>query len=166
MSPQLLRSWPVVDYPSQESQLPKNHAHDDACLRSRTQTHPSWHSHRYPRAHVRVRGPEDHELGRRLANAPDFARTVVLSGTANSDAFQKPVQWVLTTKESVAGAYMIILSPFEASLLLPIIKDSLHVMLHIYAPRINLSFPCLQDLKLYTAPALPAGWVVPYHLVQ
>lgn len=58
--------------------------------------------------------------------------------------------------QPVAGTYMIIRRPFEANLLLPSIKNSLHVTLHVYAPRINLLFPCLQDLKVYTTPALPA----------
>ncbi|KAK6866262.1 hypothetical protein PG995_002790 [Apiospora arundinis] len=90
----------------------------------------------------------------------DFAR--ILSPAeilSKPDAFQRPVQWILTTKELPRG-------PFEANLLLPSIKASPHVKLHVYAPRTNLSFPCLQDLKLYTTPALPTGWSVPYTVIQ
>ncbi|KAK7937469.1 uncharacterized protein PG986_014337 [Apiospora aurea] len=72
----------------------------------------------------------------------------------------------LSPAETSKGVYLIVLSPFEANLLLPIIKDSPHVRLHVYAPRTNLSFPCLQDLKLYTTPALPTSWSVPYTVIQ
>ncbi|KAK6843834.1 hypothetical protein PG987_004694 [Apiospora arundinis] len=107
-----------------------------------------------------------HEFHGNLLVTRDFARTLSPAETSKSDAFQRPVQWILTTKELPMGVYLIVLSPFEANLLLPSIKDSPHVKLHVYAPRTNLSFPCLQDLKLYTTPALPTSWIVPYMVIQ
>ncbi|KAK7987451.1 hypothetical protein PG989_007766 [Apiospora arundinis] len=107
-----------------------------------------------------------HEFHGNLLVTSDFARTLSPAETSKSDAFQRPVQWILTTKELPMGVYLIVLSPFEANLLLPSIKDSPHVKLHVYAPRTNLSFPCLQDLKLYTTPALPTSWSAPYTVIQ
>ena len=60
---------------------------------------------------------------------------------------------------------MVIISPFEAQGLMNEIKKSSAVILHLYAPRSNLAFQPLDELKLYTVPALPSNWRVPVDLV-
>ncbi|KAB5525653.1 hypothetical protein GE09DRAFT_1257349 [Coniochaeta sp. 2T2.1] len=96
----------------------------------------------------------------------DFARTVKLVGKkVQSDAYQRSVQWVLTTRAPKDQVQMVIISPVEAQGLMSDIKASNAVFLHLYAPRSNLAFQPLDDLKLYTVPTLPDGWSAPTGLV-
>lgn len=96
----------------------------------------------------------------------DFARTVKLVGkNIQGDAYQRPVQWVITTRAAQGQPRMVIISPFEAQALMPEIKKSSAVFLHLYAPRSNLAFQPLDNLKLYTVPPLPADWQVSADLV-
>ncbi|KAF5262938.1 hypothetical protein FOXYS1_6350 [Fusarium oxysporum] len=82
----------------------------------------------------------------------DFAHTVkgVFSGKSYSDSYQRPVQWVLTGKNEEGAFRMVVISPFEAQHFLPLIEESEHVSLHLYAPRVNLGFRPLDDLQLYS----------------
>ncbi|KAF5620121.1 hypothetical protein F52700_11441 [Fusarium sp. NRRL 52700] len=82
----------------------------------------------------------------------DFAHTVkgVFSGKSYSDSYQRPVQWVLTGKNQEGASRMVVISPFEAQYFLPLIEESEHVALHLYAPRVNLGFGQLDDLQLYS----------------
>jgi hypothetical protein len=60
---------------------------------------------------------------------------------------------------------MMVISPYEAQELLPEIKKSKIVALHLYSPRPNLSFRALDDLDLYTIPAQANRRVIPRVLV-
>ncbi|KAM0336155.1 hypothetical protein ACHAPQ_004430 [Fusarium lateritium] len=84
----------------------------------------------------------------------DFAKTVKeTSGNNNySDSFQRPVQWILTNNCRPESVCLVIISPFEAQELLPLIEESQHVTLHLYAPRVNLGFQSLDHLQLYRVP--------------
>ncbi|KAM3066455.1 hypothetical protein ACMFMG_012041 [Clarireedia jacksonii] len=89
-----------------------------------------------------------------LLTTADFARTVKRLGKSYiSDAYQRPVQWILTATgidSSNTVKHMVIISPFEAQELLPLIKESRRTTLHIYAPRPNLGFRPLDTLDLFT----------------
>ncbi|KAF5597927.1 hypothetical protein FPCIR_3503 [Fusarium pseudocircinatum] len=82
----------------------------------------------------------------------DFEHTVkgIFSGKSYSDSCQRPVQWVLSGKNNEGASRMVVISPFEAQYFLPLIEESEHVTLHLYAPRVNLDFGALDDLQLYT----------------
>lgn len=84
----------------------------------------------------------------------DFAKTIEKSniGTFVSDAYQRPVQWILTTQPR-DWKKVIIISPYEAQNLLPDIQKSNHVTLHVYLPRPSLGFRPLDKLDLYTTPS-------------
>jgi hypothetical protein len=107
--------------------------------------------------------PED------LLLTEDFSRTVKISGKSYiSDAFQRPVQWILTSTacgDDNTVRYLMIVSPHEAQQLLPITKRSKKVALHLYTPRPNLSFRALDGLDLYTVPAQTQPRIVPRYLV-
>jgi hypothetical protein len=107
------------------------------------------------------------QFPRDLLVTTDFANTVELKGTnIQSDSYQRPVQWVLTTRASSPDQVrMVIISPIEADVLMREIKESSAVFLHLYAPRSNLAFRPLDDLKLYTVPPLPSDWRAPADLV-
>jgi hypothetical protein len=86
----------------------------------------------------------------------DFTRTVkrplgIAMDAYVSDSFQRAVQWILSVcYDSVTTKHLIILSPFEANELLPFIRKSRTVTLHLYSPRPNLSYQPLDTLDLYT----------------
>jgi hypothetical protein len=87
----------------------------------------------------------------------DFIRTVkrpqgIALESYISDSFQWHVQWILSVSrhESVAVKHLVVLSPFEANELLPLIRKSPTVTLHLYSPRPNLSHQPLDTLDLYT----------------
>lgn len=99
----------------------------------------------------------------------DFARTVKISGKGYfSDAYQRSVQWILTgtgAEHSNVVKHMIIISPFEAQELLPLIKERQKVTLHIYAPRLNLEFRPLDALDLFVTGKLFDPHNVPRDLI-
>lgn len=100
----------------------------------------------------------------------DFARTIkVFERKYISDAYQRPVQWVLTTGCGYSNTveHMIVFSPFEVQELLSDIKMYLKVTLHLYAPRPNLEFRPLDTLDLFTeGKAFNPHSVPPYLTVQ
>ncbi|KAK2062057.1 hypothetical protein LY76DRAFT_670597 [Colletotrichum caudatum] len=63
------------------------------------------------------------------------------------------VQWILTRRSlnNVVDT-AIIVSPFEAQELIPDIKRSNFISLHLYSPRPDMGFRPLDDLSLYTIP--------------
>ncbi|GAB1318054.1 ubiquitinyl hydrolase 1 [Madurella fahalii] len=108
----------------------------------------------------------------------DFARTVEAEGqpTASySDAYQRPVQWILTQAvdrcEARYGMHMVVVSSWEADRLkarletlapAPAPRRSAsvrgprgRVFLRAYLPRSSLSFRTLEDLMTYTIPHPP-----------
>lgn len=81
----------------------------------------------------------------------DYARTVHEGGKGYcSDMYQRPVQWVLTSK-----SHMVIISQWEANQLKAILMKGCSgaVVLRAYLPRPSLTFRTLEDLQLYTVPA-------------
>jgi hypothetical protein len=85
----------------------------------------------------------------------DFQKTV--RSSSNIDDYLRPVMWVVSGKRAHDEA-LVILSPYEANHLLPDIRSSDKVHLHLYTPRITKSMRPCDDLALYTIPAVPAGW--------
>lgn len=112
------------------------------------------------------------QFPRDLLVTADFASTIQIFGKSyTSDAYQRPVQWILT---STSGGYlgrenivrfMMIISPFEAHGLLPLILESRTVTLHLYSPRPNMGFRALDGLDLYTVPARPVMPTLPRNLI-
>lgn len=95
-----------------------------------------------------------------LLATKDFSSTVHMPRGSRfvADAFQRPVRWILTSTdgESPSGgriaAQMILISPYEANHLLPEIRQSKSVTLHLYKPRQNRGFSPLDKLTLYNVP--------------
>ncbi|KNG82868.1 hypothetical protein ANOM_008526 [Aspergillus nomiae NRRL 13137] len=88
----------------------------------------------------------------------DFAQTVVPIDilSLSADVFQRPVQWVLTTRhrsnstdQKPTARQMVVISPYEAQEFYNSIKKSKHVILHLYAPRSNVGIKPLGKLDLY-----------------
>ncbi|KAH9056899.1 hypothetical protein EDB87DRAFT_1833454 [Lactarius vividus] len=93
----------------------------------------------------------------------DFAITTTDSSITELTDYLRPVNWILSSgsgKESVA----IVISPHEANELLPSIRKSGKVRLHVYAPRVTTSMRSFSDLTFYTVPESPEKWTVAAHL--
>ena len=93
----------------------------------------------------------------------DFARTVEVSRDHHLDEFLRPVHWIVTcshigTANGLTDA--VILSPYEANELLPLIRSQKAVTLHIYSPRVNLSVRPLEELSFCAIPPVPQTWSV------
>ena len=86
----------------------------------------------------------------------DFEETVKLSG--KMDDYLRPVHWVVSAKRGSNDVF-VILSPYEANLLLPDIRSSNKVHLHLYTPRITKFMKACDDLALYSIPMAPNGWI-------
>ncbi|KAG7294014.1 hypothetical protein NEMBOFW57_004075 [Staphylotrichum longicolle] len=112
----------------------------------------------------------------------DFVRTVDATGPGySSDAYQRGVQWVVTTGVHDDGGggrvrNMVIVSPAEASWIKCVLDRtedgddeppaSFPATLHAYLPRSSLAFCSMDDLTTYTVPDVPAGWTAPRELVM
>lgn len=93
----------------------------------------------------------------------DFARTIKSSANAyKSDHYQRPVQWILTSRpgESDIVARMMIISPWEAQQLLPDLASARNVALHLYRPRVNLSYRSFDRLDFFTIPEQQTDLIV------
>ncbi|KAF7189675.1 hypothetical protein HII31_08995, partial [Pseudocercospora fuligena] len=102
--------------------------------------------------------------GRHLMATADFARTVEKSGNSYiSDAFQRPVQWLLTScpKGSSKVDHILIISPYEANQLYPRMKGTISTTLHIYKPRCNSGYRALDELDFCTFSEKSAPPIVP-----
>jgi hypothetical protein len=92
----------------------------------------------------------------------DFATTKYRSQDLLTD-YLRPVNWVLSSgsgKDSV----VIVISPYEANKLLPDIRKSSNVRLHIYAPKVTASMRSFSDLTFHTIPDSSAtAWTSPTH---
>ncbi|KAI1137706.1 hypothetical protein F5Y05DRAFT_58721 [Hypoxylon sp. FL0543] len=100
-----------------------------------------------------------------LLVSTDFARTINRRDRSDMlDSYQRAVQWILTSGslEDEDAAYttikdMMVISPYEAHFLLPLIANSRVVALHLYAPLLfapqsGSGYRRLDTLDLYTVP--------------
>jgi len=110
-------------------------------------------------AFMALRGVRDYKVHvRHLKHQPqllvtaDFAHTVIeTNGTAASIDYLKPVHWLLTSRS--APDCLIILSQHEVNALLPDLRSSKHVRLHMYSARISATSQSLDDLLFYCVPS-------------
>ncbi|KAI9679782.1 MAG: hypothetical protein M1817_004796 [Caeruleum heppii] len=93
-----------------------------------------------------------------LVVTADFARTVQATEEQLLDLFLRPVHWLLTVSRSGS---IVVLSPFEAHELLPLIRQGKHVTLHVYSARYSQSMRTFEDLRFGAIPAVQPGWTAP-----
>ena len=95
----------------------------------------------------------------RLLVTRDFALTVEAAAGQNLDAYLRPVHWIAIPKLQSAitmPPYAVILSPFEANELIPLVRLHKAVTLHVYSPRVNTSVRSIEDLTFCAVP--PFTW--------
>ncbi|KAI0836018.1 hypothetical protein F5Y06DRAFT_275036 [Hypoxylon sp. FL0890] len=93
-----------------------------------------------------------------LLVSTDFARTIIHREASDMlDSYQRTVQWVLTSGSLTTIKHMMVISPYEAHRLVPVIEKSEVVALHIYAPltyapQSGSGCRLMDTLHLYTVP--------------
>jgi hypothetical protein len=88
----------------------------------------------------------------KLRASLDFCTTLTTTNvTALSDCM-RPLNWILSGPDGT----LVALSPYEANALLPSIRNSHLVRLHVFAPRVIQSMISFSDLRFYTVPSLPS----------
>lgn len=90
----------------------------------------------------------------------DFCNTVILQGPGNRDHFLRPVEWVVTNAGPVTTS-VVAFSPYEVNELLPQLRTSKAVRLHIFAPRGNLFMQPFGDLDRFVLPSNPLTTPLP-----
>ncbi|QRV92776.1 kinase-like protein [Ceratobasidium sp. AG-Ba] len=78
-----------------------------------------------------------------------FFDTLTTTRTTQISDYMRPVNWVL----SGPGGTLRVISPYEANELMPDIRRSSHVQLHVYAPRVTQSMLSFADLRFYSVPS-------------
>ncbi len=98
-----------------------------------------------------------------LATA-DFITTILDSNGESLTDYLRPVNWILSSGSGKCST-VVVISPYEANALLPVIRKSNKVTLHIYAPRVTSSMRSFSDLTFYTIPDSPSlVWSAPAHI--
>ncbi|KAF8132464.1 hypothetical protein EV363DRAFT_108384 [Boletus edulis] len=96
----------------------------------------------------------------------DFCKTIKpASYEGTTDQFLRPVQWVLSGRKD-RDRVLVILSPFEADSLMPDIRQSKFVHLHVYTPRTSKCMKPTDDLMFYTIPPISDSWTPPCDLID
>jgi hypothetical protein len=94
----------------------------------------------------------------------DFVTTTLDPDGVGLTEFLRPVNWILSSG-SGKDSIVVVISPYEANELLPIIRKSNKVRLHIYAPRLTSTMHSFSDLTFYSIPdSLEQPWSAPMHI--
>ncbi|KIJ64287.1 hypothetical protein HYDPIDRAFT_90985 [Hydnomerulius pinastri MD-312] len=94
----------------------------------------------------------------------DFCRTIGPS-SGKADDYLRPVNWILSSN-SKESPTLVIISPCEANSLMPHIRLSKNVHLHVYTPRTTESMKPCDNLNLYSIPPVPLEWTPPWALID
>lgn len=73
-----------------------------------------------------------------------------------TDDFLRPVNWIVSS--TVDRNILVIMTSFEVNRLLPDIRESPHVILHMYSPQVTRSTPSYELLDYCPVPRLPHPW--------
>lgn len=69
------------------------------------------------------------------------------------DHFLRPVEWLVTALDHDGVTIGVALSPYEVDQLLPSLRTSKAVTLHLFSPRTTLSMRSLEDLDRFVVPS-------------
>ena len=94
----------------------------------------------------------------------DFMTTTLSSDSMGLTEYLRQVNWILSSGSGGKSA-VVVISPHEANTLLPIIRESKTVRLHIYATRVTYSMRSFSDLTFYSVPdSQTERWSAPAHV--
>ena len=101
-----------------------------------------------------------------LLATTDFCETVKdIPTDGRVDQYLRPVRWVLSGKKGDERV-LVVVSPYEADCLIPDIRTSKYVHLHVYVPRTSERMKPTDDLMFYTIPPVPNNWTPPWVLID
>jgi len=102
----------------------------------------------------------------KLLTTPDFCNVIETGRQEDTrtDDFLRPVNWIVSSTSD--PSILVILSSYEVNLLLPQIRQSQHVRLHMYTPRVTLSMPSHETLDYHPIPPLQSSWRPDINLVD
>lgn len=96
----------------------------------------------------------------------DFTRTIEPAPSQERmDQYLRPVHWVLSSNRG-RDQMLVLLSPFEADRLIPDIRVSKYVHLHVYTPCTSERMKSTNDLSLYSIPPIRDDWTPPWELID
>ncbi|KAI6011263.1 hypothetical protein PISMIDRAFT_17817 [Pisolithus microcarpus 441] len=95
----------------------------------------------------------------------DYCTVVQGRAGTNVGEYLRPVNWILSSR-SGGSTNLVIPSPFEVNELLPEIRSSSSVRLHIYTPRTQARMLPCDDLCLYTIPRAPSYPISPASIMD
>ncbi|KAI6026974.1 hypothetical protein EDC04DRAFT_220473 [Pisolithus marmoratus] len=108
---------------------------------------------------------EKNVWSRHIFATSDYCTVVQGRTQVDVGEYSRPVNWILSS-QSGGHPTLVILSPFEVNELLPEIRHSKCVYLHVYTPRTQARIRSCDDLRLYTIPSVPSDWTAPTSLVD
>lgn len=96
-----------------------------------------------------------------LLATQDFLTTVHDTVSVPNE-YLRPVNWIVSSTRGI----LVILSPYEINELLPAIRRSKKVHLHLYSARVTQRMKSFDDLTFHCVPSLPvdSSWVPPIDL--
>lgn len=86
----------------------------------------------------------------------DFSQVIDRRQSDLMDEFLRPVNWIVSS--NIDQPIMVIMSPYEINELIPQIRRSRSVFLHIYSPKITKAAPSYEELTFCTIPSVPSSW--------
>ena len=94
----------------------------------------------------------------------DFTTTILDSDGMGLTEYLRPVNWIISSG-SGKDTIVVVISPYEANELLPLIRQSNKVRLHVYAPRVTPSMRSFSGLTFCSIPEMPEEqWSTPAHV--
>jgi hypothetical protein len=93
----------------------------------------------------------------------DFITTICGSNGKGLTDYLRPVNWILSSGSGKIST-VVVISPYEANELLPIIRKNSKVRLHVYAPRVTSSMRSFSNLTFHSIPDALALWLSPAHI--
>ena len=93
----------------------------------------------------------------------DFIRVIETQPHGRDDNYLRPVHWVLWSTVNEAA---LMISPYEAELLLPIVRDATNPKTHllIYAAPVSRKMLKFDGLSYFAIPKMPPNWTAPQWL--
>lgn len=131
--------------------------HNDVCLFIHTGTIKAQSTAFKPLFHIfdgisSAFSPNENVWACNLLCTQDFAVTVKTSSYCqNTSDYLRSINWIVSTQCN-ENMILVVLSPFEVNKLLPEIRISSKVHLHIYSPKVSVSTKCFDDLQFYCIP--------------
>jgi hypothetical protein len=95
----------------------------------------------------------------------DFSVSTSGAESGNTNLCPRPLRWLVSTKLG-GNRILVAMSPFEVNELMPLIRKSSVVHLHLYVPKVIQSMRSFSDLQYHTIPSLSSTWKAPSLAIQ